>query len=497
LNIVVVGGGTAGWIAALYSKKNFPKDNVTLIESSEIGILGAGEGTTPQLVFLLEYLGISVFDMINKTDSTIKNSIKFVDWGKDSFHHSFADIFKINKYNYPNFLNDFNFPAIDYAYPYCQKNNKNVDDYFISTVLSEEKKVFLDNVSENLTSWSIHFNAKKMAQYLKEIALSRGIGLIDDEVVDFKQDGQGYLYEIVLKNHSAIECDFVFDSSGFKRIIIGKLFESKWKSHKEHLPVNKAIPFFLPETNDPEPYTTATAMKYGWMWKIPVQERYGCGYVFDSNFIDEGEAKKEVENKLKFEVDVARSIDFDAGVYQKIWIKNCLAIGLSSGFIEPLEATSLWQMVRVLLRFFSSPQNIYEKNDSVKDLFNNKYLKDTQNVVDFLYLHYTTNKKENNFWKNFNTNNTVPEKIEELLKILKYEIPNVIDFFNDEIFGYSDYMTVIFGNNLVSQKVIRKYTIDEQKTEHLEKRKIEIKKQMQEFPNHKKFLETIRKKYEK
>lgn len=490
MRICVVGGGTAGWITALYAKKIFPHSKITVIESSEIGILGAGEGTTPHFISLLNFLDISFSDLIKKTDCTIKNAIKFSNWSNLNFYHSFYDPLKIDIYNYQNFISDFKFPPIDYTYAYA--NNKNLNDYFISTYLCEKNMVPFSMEASSELTYGIHFNARKIAEYLKNIALSRGIKLIDNEVINFYQDLDGNISKIILKNNIEEPCDFVFDCTGFNRLIIGKLFKSKWKSHSEYLPAKRAIPFFIEIKNNIEPYTSSTAMNYGWMWKIPTQNRYGCGYVFDSDFISDEDAKKEVEDYLGFNIDVPKIFSFNAGSYEKVWIKNCLAVGLSSGFIEPLEATSLWQMIRLLSDFLSNDNNIYEKNENVKNFLNKRYSADTEEVVSFLYLHYKTNKNQNDFWKNFDQNNKTPSRIEELLDIIKYEIPSIKNFEHGRMFPYSSYMSIIFGNNLINDNIVKKYKIDKEKMFELEKRKNDIKNFCKPFLNHNDYLTIMR-----
>lgn len=492
-DIVIVGGGTAGWTTALYANKIFPDSNITLIQSSEIGILGAGEGTTPHYTALLQYLDISVFDLINETEASIKHAIKFDNWSENHFYHSFFDPHKISQVNYGKFLNDFDFPTIDYSYAYCQQNNKNTNDYFLFSKICDDKKVGIIEEEDFKKAWAVHFDARKLADFLKKQAIARGIKTIDSEVVGFNQDHNGNILEVLLKDNVSVKSDFVFDCSGFHRIMIGKLFQSNWTSYKEFLPAKKAIPFFLPTEDKIGPYTRSVAMDYGWMWQIPVQSRYGCGYVFDTDFISEDNAKLEVERFLGKEIDVPRSIDFNPGSFDKIWINNCLAVGLSAGFVEPLEATSLWQMIRVLFRFFSNKNNIVEKNENIKNIFNLSYMNDTQDVVSFLHLHYTTKKDNTDFWKYFLKNNSIPDKNKELLEKIKYEIPSFLNFNENGMFPYESYMSVIFGKKLIDKSIIERYNIDLSKQNYLEQRRLQIKNDLNLFADHREFLNYIKK----
>jgi hypothetical protein len=179
---------------------------------------------------------------------------------------------------------------------------------------------------------------------------------------------------LILENNEEQLVDFVFDCSGFHRLLIGKHFNSEWASYKEYLPVDMAVPFFIPIDEEIPPYTEAIAMKYGWMWKIPLQNRYGCGYVFDSSLISEEDAAKEIEEYLGFVPEYPRknkgAFKFNAGGYKTPWVKNCIAIGLASNFIEPLEATSIFSSIDSLRRAVFNTLSLEECNDDIIDRYN-------------------------------------------------------------------------------------------------------------------------------
>jgi tryptophan halogenase len=463
MNIVVVGGGTAGWLTALYAKKIFNNEKIILVESDQVGILGAGEGTTPHLIPFLDFLNIPVSDLIKNTKTTIKNGIKFNNWSedKDFYYHPFYSNSKFSNdenffiSNYEEFDFDFSHLCANY------NNHKNYEYQFIHK-LSEKNLIPFsinkdnENFFDQFGHWSIHFDANVLAKYLRSVGEKRGIirkeGIVDNVVCD----KDGYITELKT-NKETIASDFVFDCTGFKRLIIGNFYKSKWKSYSKCLPAKKAIPFFLPITENIPPYTEAIAMNYGWMWKIPLQHRFGCGYVFDSDFVSEDDAKKEIDEFLGFEVDSSRTFNFNAGAYEKIWIKNCLAVGLSSGFVEPLEASSIFQSIRILKNFLSNKQNVYSKNEKNKEYFNKTCLKDTQEIVDFLYFHYVTNKKNTNFWSQFLINNNVPEFIQYILEIIQERPLNEFDFQEKNIFNLISYNYVLFGNNLINKKTMNDY----------------------------------------
>lgn len=466
MNLVVVGGGTAGWITALYAKRLYPNYKVTLIESEEIGILGAGEGSTPHLHELLNYLGVGIAELIQETDATIKNGIKFTSWSKDkdSYYHPFASEIDAS--------NDFNFKYLKYeekdmgfSHIYGALNNHTWRDYSLVSKVSEEKKapfIFFETEFASVSPWSYHFNAKKVAAFLRKKAEALGVIRIEGKISSITEDSFKNIRAVSVGN-TIIKCDFVFDCTGFARVIIGKHYNSPWKSHKEILPAKKAIPFFIPLDKDIPPYTESIAMSCGWMWKIPTQERYGCGYVFDSDYISDEDAVKEIEIYLGFEPEYPRkdkgAFTFEAGCYEKIWINNCLAVGLSSGFIEPLEATSIMQFIRVLDRFFSNPINLSTSNETIKSLFNNHYVKDTEEVVEFIYLHYVTDKEEP-FWKDFTNKNKPPKFIKETLDIIKDRPLNSDDFMGKEMFWISNYNYVLIGNKLLTTDMLKQHKLN-------------------------------------
>jgi len=206
-----------------------------------------------------------------------------------------------------------------------------------------------------------------------------------------------------------VESDFVFDCTGFKRKFIGELYNSPWNSYKDVMPAKRAIPFFLPN-NENKQYTESIALKYGWMWKIPVQGRYGCGYVFNPDMVSDEEAKQEIRELLEHDFESPTTFNFEAGAYDKVYINNCMAVGLSAGFIEPLEATSIWVQLVALKLFVEN-----FGNENAKEKINNDLKDINDDVVSFLYFHYLTKRKDTKFWSNFQNNNNMPDKLKDVI----------------------------------------------------------------------------------
>jgi len=439
-NYTIVGGGTAGWLTALYIRKKFPDSEVCVIASSELGILGAGEGTTPSFISFLEFIDIPISGIIKHASGTIKNTIKFTNWNNDGKHyyHSFLDTH--GKYETDERNKNFDFRPY-----YLDKIAKNdcYNDIQLSPIISEHNQVKYNKYTlENHGQYALHFDANLLAKYLQSIGVSRGIKLIDDEVININTDVDEYITSIDLKTKGTVHTDFVFDCTGFRRLIIGNFYKSRWNSYKEHLPVNRAMPFFLPNDNtNLEPYTESIAMKYGWMWKIPVQGRYGCGYVFDSSFVSDEEVKKELEEYLGHKINSPRMFSFDPGCYDEVLIKNCMAIGLSASFVEPLEATSIWITTLMLKQFGTSIDNIIKRDDKEVEIVNSYSKRMNMDVLNFVHFHYLTKRDDSEFWKTFRTKNKTLPLIETLNDVGVKNIPDEKTF---------QYLTMLETNRLIS-----------------------------------------------
>jgi tryptophan halogenase len=448
-NIVIVGGGTAGWLSALFAKKRYPEANVTVIESTEIGIIGAGEGTVPMLLKLFESLDISLQDLISNTKATIKNGIKFTNWSeKDgSYFHGFT--FKSETVED---LKDIDFENKDFEnlrlFAYGKKIKD--EDFCFYTMISDQNKIPYVKEEDGYKkhgSHALHFDARVLANFLKHISLKRDINHIDSKVID-SEILDNKIISITLENKTILNTDFVVDATGFARYFIGKSLNGKWVSYSDSLPANSAQAFFLKIENkeEIEPYTESTATDYGWVWKIPLQHRYGCGYVYDSRFVSNEEVRKEIIEKYG-DVEFVKEFKFEPGTFENVWIGNCVAVGLSAGFVEPLEATSLQQTATTLNRVFHEDVEALSPGD-YRDHINKKCFNDSEAIKEFIYLHYMTNKTNNNFWKNFTLNNKMPGALKEIYeKIINVDEIKVHDLMWPE---YSYYI-VAKGNGIMNE----------------------------------------------
>ena len=491
-NIVIVGGGTAGWLTALFAKKKYPEHNIVLIESTEIGILGAGEGTTPYFHTILDFIDISYADIIKNCQASFKVGLKYTNWSKTNpeYYHTFENVFyklqkdknSVDNQFFIECYRDGKLPVMETMTAECCKK-------FRLPIIQLTQSL---NDTRYFGSVAMHFDASLLAKYLGKIGLQRGITRQEGKVVSINQDEHGYIESLTLECGKKIDTTFVFDCTGLKRLIIGNLYKSKWQTLKNILPAKRALAFFTEQTDKIAPYTEVIAGGYGWFWKIPLQHRHGCGYVFDSNFIDDDLAKKEIDSLVGQETEIRNKFNFEPGYFSEIWIKNCVAMGLSSGFLEPLEATSIHQLGRNLIDFFSYEDRIYEKEQRIIDDYNRYYINETKHIAEFLYLHYITEKTNTDFWLNFTKNNEMPESVREFINIVQYRLLNIRDIKDNLIFYVDNYLSILSGNNLIQPLAIQNSCKQNfnQRREFLNLQ-FDNSELIKEFVDHKQFIDFL------
>ena len=475
--IVIVGGGTSGWMTALYMNFLSEKYDITLIESEEIGILGAGEGSVPYFPTFLGKMGIKERDFIKNTNATFKIGISFENWRKDGkkYFHPF-DVerkqvsYNLKKHELNSDITKYRLSDLDIPYSMINlmANDETFEDSFINSILSYNNKspyIEIDGFEDLIAIYSLHFDAHLVAKYLRGVAEGRGIKRIEGVVSKINNNEDGFITSVIC-NDIQYDCDIIFDCSGFKRLIIGDHFKTNWKSYQDKLKVNTAIPYFLPMGEKIPPYTKSIAMDYGWMWQIPLQNRWGCGYIFDDNYIDVETAKEEVRKYLGHDVEMNRTIKFDAGRYEDVFVKNCIAVGLSAGFTEPLEATAIWSAMQTVSMI---TQNLIEnpKENMVKEfnLINGNFNDD---IVNFLHFHYLTNKDNTPFWKDYEKTTVKSDKLQRYLNLWKERTPNGFDSIgHSNNFGPQSFLIVGYGlgHDIISKDLIKKenkiYNLDE------------------------------------
>ena len=425
--IGVIGGGTSGLIAALILKTRFPKCKIDVIRSDKIGIIGVGEGSTEHWMEFCAFCEITREELVKATNATFKYGVMFDGWTKEKYMHNVNPIMFIK---YGQYLGGYANVCI---------NKTKSPDYIGSAY-------FKNKVYRTQPPNQFHFDTFKLNAFLLAKCKERNINLIEDEIskVDIKNNQ-------IQSLNNKYSYDFYIDSTGFKKVLISKL-GAKWNSHAKYLPMNEAIAFPTADTDEYSPFTLAKAMTSGWMWRIPTQGRWGNGYVYNNNYINAEQAKKECEDYLGFKIKIGKNIKFTAGALDRAWIGNCVAIGLSSSFIEPLEASSIGTSIQQTFFLMHLLIN-YEQVDI--DFYNKKFQLMTENIRDFVLLHYITDKKDSLFWKELKLN--LPKSLEDNLKKWKYRLPLEEDFAGKYLlFNESNFGVILKELNLINTSALKK-----------------------------------------
>ena len=463
MKIVIAGGGTAGWLSALFlAKQNLHRDipayDVTLIESDDIPIIGAGEGSTGVLQKVLlstltELEGFNEQEFFQNCNTTFKLGIDCIDWNGvgDRFFESLSGT---QTSNWP----------LDRDFTICSKYGKAADSTANKYLWEKNLTPFLKNQNTDNVEpgYAYHFDAHKVGEWFKKIALENGIKLQKGTITDTKLNSKnGELQKVILKDGTEIESDFWIDCTGFNRVL-SKSVGSEWVSYSEYLPINSALVYShkYEEGEEISPATTAWAMPNGWMWQIPTQERLGCGYCYSDKFVSEEQALKELQEVTGRKITPLRTIKFDSGRLKEVWKKNVLSIGLSSSFLEPLEATSIHSSIIQLVHLTQHHLSPYKEDMMRKSNIeaNNKHF----NIMldefrALIQIHYITKRDDTPFWKYVNNDLKKDPLVEKILDICKYRVPNSNDFphYNGAA-SWGVFNWILAGNDLISKDVLDK-----------------------------------------
>jgi len=442
MKIIIVGGGTAGWLTSLLFRRYLPQDRYTIenVSSKEIPIIGVGESTTYRFLESLQRVGISFFDVYKKCNALPKLGINFVNWAKTN--GSFVG---------PIDGSGSSQNLYDYFLYHCLENNIPIEYAGLGSYQSEiGKSNFFINTDPNFSTEldfthfaACHIDTYKTGQYFKTLSIESGV-VHHEDIVESVQKKSNNIASLNLKSGKVIEGDLFVDCTGFAKIIAKQLDGYEWESYKKYLPLNTAIPFEI-EDDDRKltPYTSAIAMSSGWVWEIPTAERTGRGYVFDSNFLSYDEAILELETFYGKKVNPIKKIKFEAGKQTLTYNSNCVSIGLSASFLEPLEATNIHCTVVQIENFI---HDCIFNNEREK--YNKFCTKLFDNMRDFVAYHYTGGKENSEFWEYVKTLER-PEKVLEILDIGKERMFRLDDWeFHDGQAGQPlwDYIAAGLGH---------------------------------------------------
>ncbi len=457
MKIVIVGGGTAGWLAAAMISVKYPDNEVVVIESSKIGIIGVGESTTGYFTELLlndlaEELDLNHDEFIIETGATLKFGIKHKAWTTDIDSHYYGVL-----EGSPTVSGT---PDLMFAYNYSEDPSRIITATHTGHLLYNNLSNLGHNDEFQKYGHAMHIDAGLTGKYFAKKTLKRkNVKHIDSEIRNCELDEEGFITALTLSNEQTVKGDFFIDCTGFSRALINKL-DDRWITYKKHLPVDTAIPFpeSYQENEMPVPCTTAWAQKCGWMWQTPLLDRRGNGYVFDSNFITVDRAQEEIETLLGRKINPLKIIKFDTGRKKNAWVKNCMAIGLSYAFVEPLEATSIHTtivQIKTFVNEYLRPSIEDTVNPRSVDMFNHRIGRHIDDVVDFLVLHYQGGRTDSEFWRYISSGETRTDFVSNLIETVKHRLPTINDFpryYGSA--GWELYCYILAGLNLIDRSKV-------------------------------------------
>jgi tryptophan 7-halogenase len=449
-DIVIIGGGTAGWMAgAALAKVLGPGTSIRLVESEEIGIVGVGEATVPHLKLFNQVLEIDEIEFVKQTQGTFKLGIEFVDWGRlgERYVHGFGSI------------------GHDYGllpfYQYWLKLSgagkaADIGAYSLNTAAAPRGKFMTSATDVPANSplaniaYAYHFDAGLYGRYLRRYAEARGVKRIEGRVVDVMLRAEdGFIAGVTLQDGQKLLGELFIDCSGFRGLLIEGALHTGYEDWTHWLPCDRALAVPCEKVGPPTPFTRSTARGAGWQWRIPLQHRTGNGYVYSSAHISDDEAAATLMANLDGRaLAEPRKLQFTTGMRRKFWNKNCVALGLASGFMEPLESTSIYLIQSGIARLI----NLYPDRDFspvLRDRYNAQAAFEFERIRDFLILHYwATERRDTSFWR-YCSGMSVPEPLADTIRLFK----DSGRFFRnaEEMFAITSWVQVMLGQHIVPQ----------------------------------------------
>jgi tryptophan halogenase len=488
-NVVIVGGGTAGWITASLLTKILGKAiKITLVESEQIGIVGVGEATIPPMLNFNNALGIDEKAFIKETKATIKLGIQFENWKHqgDSYMHAFGTVGK-------------NFPFCDFHHFWLRSQELGIGSDFWDFSLNyqtakQNKFAQLNQMEGNLPgiSYAYHFDASLYAQFLRRYSEKFGVqrveGLISNVEVN---EGSGFVDAIVLENGQRIGGELFIDCSGMHALLIEKTLNTGFEDWSHWLPCDRAMAVSCASVSPITPYTRSIAHNAGWQWRIPLKHRTGNGIVYSSQHMSDEQAKQTLLGSLDGKpLAEPRIISFKTGRRRKQWNKNVVSIGLSSGFLEPLESTSIHLIQTAVIRLV---KHFPHKgiNETEVENFNHQAKIEIEKIRDFIILHYKLNQRDDSeFWRMCQRMD-IPDQLDQKMTLFKQT--GKIFREHDDLFTEAAWQQVFIGQGLFPDDchpLVNALT-KQQIVELMENLKTLINRTVDKIPSHDDFLDSL------
>ncbi|WP_159821513.1 tryptophan halogenase family protein [Colwellia sp. 20A7] len=481
-NVVIAGGGTAGWMAAAAFSKLIGKNlNITLVESDEIATVGVGEATIPPIKTFHRLLGINEQEIMRATNATFKLGIEFENWGlQDSkYIHSFG---ATGKECWAGEFHHF------WLHGLRKGIKADFGDYCYELQAAKAHKFALSNNTP--INYAYHLDATLYAKYLRKFSENLGVTRLEGKIQQVNKDSKtGNISSLSLASGQLVEGDFFIDCTGFRGLLIEQALHTGFDDWSHWLPCDRAVAVQTKTVSSPLPYTRSIAHKSGWQWQIPLQNRVGNGLVYCSKYCSDEEAISTIKANIEGEmITEPRVIKFNTGRRRKGWNKNCVALGLSSGFIEPLESTSIHLImsgVIRLLRLFPF-EGICQ---STIDEYNSKLDSELNAVRDFIVLHYkTTEREDTDFWLHCKTME-IPPSLHHKIKLFKETGRVFLD--DGDIFRVDSWTQVLIGQGIIPKQyhTIAEVMSDKELESFMSNMKDSITNAVEKLPSHAEFLD--------
>ena len=466
-HILIIGGGTAGWLSAAILAKSLNSKlpdgvQVTLVESPDIPILGVGEGTWPNLRATLRKIGVSETDFIRECDATFKQGAEFVNWTKSpneneqsSYYHPLSTV------SHSSY--DFNLA------PYWLMQDKDSRKPYDRAVASQARLCDAGKAPKQIVmaeysaaqEYAYHLNANKFAHFLKQHCINKlGVKFVSANVTKIVRDEDDFisLVETDHESEKTISADFFIDCSGAKGLIIKQTYNIDWHDISDVIFNDTALAVQVPykdNQNAIKTHTVATAQTAGWIWDIGLQERRGVGHVYSSKYIDESQARKQLIDYIgsDYSEDLSiRKIKLNHGYHKKFWHKNTVAIGMSAGFVEPLEASAIYLFDAAANMLAAQFPRTREQMSYVEEKFNQHFTMRMERTVEFIKLHYCiSQRRDSDYWIDNGDAKSIPSHLAQRLNFWKTQPPTKYDFDNAwEPFNLDSYLYVLYGMNFTT-----------------------------------------------
>lgn len=451
-SVVIVGGGTAGWMAAAAFARTLDTEQISvrLIESEQIGTVGVGEATLPNIITYNNMLGISEPEFMAATHATIKYGIEFVGWGgvNDAYFHPFgqhgADMEGISFHHY--------WRRLQMMAEQKGQSAPRIEAFCATAMAAASGRASLPprdprSVLSTL-AYAYQFDATAYAAFLRNYAETRGVTRTEGKVVDVQLDAEnGFIKSVSLDSGERIEGDLFIDCSGFRALLLGDALNTGYEDWSHWLPCNSAVAVPCEKVGPAKPFTRATVREAGWQWRIPLQHRTGNGYVYSSDYISDETARETLLGNLDGAptADV-KQLRFTTGRRENFWVKNCVGLGLSAGFMEPLESTSIYLIqagiTRLLSLFPGSDHSPVERAE-----YNKIMHLEFEQVRDFLILHYTATQRDDSpFWR-YVKGMDIPDSLASKIDLFKER--GRFFRYDGDLFTETSWVAVLLGQNII------------------------------------------------